>query len=190
MRVPKLFYFIFLVSIVGCKPKSGKAPALEELKANKHSIDSMITEESIIILAKVSDEKGLIKIKDNKYPENVETTYNLVKDKDGHIVYIAELPFSKDSNWFIAYRSYFNTEGKLFAFQRLNNFLHSECVRGAAMEKSTNYYNAKFKLIDSTYTLTDSQKKPLKRSDCKFPYNLPYKVFKTVAEYKEERGID
>jgi hypothetical protein len=187
----RIFYSLLIVFFAGaCKPKSGKSPGLDELKAQKQHIDSMITEKSIVILAKVEGEKRLVKVEGNKYPPNMEATYNVVKDENGKTVYIAELPFSKNSDWFIAYRSYFDNDGKIFAFQRLNNFLHSECVRGAAMEKSTNYYNRKFKLIDSTYTLTDSQKKPLDRSDCKFPYNFPYKVFKTVGEYKDERGID
>lgn len=181
---------LLLCSIIACKSKSKKAETIEQLRLKKASIDSMITDSSLVIYVKTSGSDKLLKVESKQYPESIETTYNVLKNEDGDILYIAELPFSETSDWFQAYRSYFDEDGKLFAFQRLNNFLKSECTRGAAIEKSTSYYSSKFKRIDSVYTLTDSYNKPLVKTSCKFPYNFPFKIFKDAKSFISERGIN
>ncbi|WP_374165900.1 hypothetical protein [Arcticibacter sp. MXS-1] len=160
-----------------------------QLEKQKYETDRLISDKSLLVLAKVKGQHDLVRVENKRYPQDIETTYNVLKDHKGRIVYIAELPFSKTSEWFIAYKSYFDSTGNLFAFQRLNNFLNNGCTHGAAMENTIRYYDSSFKVVDSVYTLTDTYKKPLKKEACNFPYNFPYQVFRTLEEYRENRAM-
>ncbi len=178
-----LALFSLFISLSACNDSAGP------LKTKKKEIDKKITPTSLIVLAKLWDEPELVKVENQQYPTGIRFTYNILKDDKGRIVYINEMPFSMKSDWFIAYKSYFDTAGNLFAFQRQNNFLKNNCTKGALLENYTRYYDSKFKVTDSIYTLTDSKLKSVQRSACTFPYNFPYKVIKTLPEYKKEKGI-
>src|SRR5690606_31196638 len=108
----------------------------------------------------------------------------------GRFRYFVEIPFSDSGDWFIAYKSYYNIEGRLIAFQKETNFFNNECTDEVAHEVSLKYYNSQFELIDSVYTLTDSDKNPLKRSSCFFPYNYPFKIYRTVQILKKGLNIN
>ena len=139
-----------------------------------------------MLFVKPTDKKDLMQLKVREhYPGKIEAAYNVLKNPEGKVIYVAEIPFSPKDDWFIAYKSYFNENGKLFAFQRLNNFFHSECTKGAALESLTRFYNDDFTVADSSYTLTDSNKKELDKEKCKFPDSFPYTVAKTLEEYRK-----
>ena len=174
----------FGLSISGC----GDDPA-GDLKLQRRQIDKKITPQSLSVYTKLWDKPDLLKIENRQFPDGIRYTYNILKDEKNRIVYINEMPFSMKHDWFISYKSYFDTAGNLFAFQRQNNFLKNKCTKGAVLENYTRYYEAKFKVIDSKYTLTDTKLKSVPRSKCVFPYNFPYKVIKTLKEYKKEKGI-
>jgi len=188
----RLAYLLIAVTslISACSSSDKKDENTSKLKHQKYSIDSAINAQSLLIFVKVKDQAGLIPADKGRNLENVEAAYNVFKDKTGKVVYIAELPFSPKDDWFISYKSYFDVNGKLFAFQRQNNFFGSECIKGAAMENLVKLFNPDFTLADSTYTLTDTKKNELDKAKCKFPYNFPYKINKTLEEYKKERGIE
>lgn len=163
--------------------------ALKELAALKRDIDNMMSDSTLQVLVKVKGKRELQLIKDRGYPRNIETTYNVLRDTTGRVLFISEMPYNATSEWFIAYKSYFDENGKLFAFQRQNNFLNNGCTHGAAMENSVGYYNEDFLLVDSLYTITDTYKKPLDKKACKFPYNFKYTVNKTLDEYLAAKNI-
>ena len=190
LYITSLLTAFFLSSGCGHSGSGGCTDdAVAALKKQKNKTDLLITDKSLEVYAKVKGAKEPLKVENKRYPRDIETTYNLLRDAKGRVLYIAEMPFSETSDWFIAYKSYFDTTGTLYSFQRINNFLNNGCTRGAAMENMVKYYDASFKVQDSTYTLTDTYKKPLEKGACKFPYNFPYQVFRTLKEYKESRGI-
>ncbi|MGV8879525.1 MAG: hypothetical protein ACOH2A_10885 [Sphingobacteriaceae bacterium] len=182
------FFASYLTACTTNKPDQTSSQT-EALIRKKRSVDSLITDQSLTILAKVVGKKELIIVKNRQYPAKLEVTYNLLKDGEGKIIYLAELPYSETSDWFIAYKSYFDPSGKLFAFQRLNNFMGSKCAPGAAMENLIRYYDDKAQVIDSTYTLMDTFNKPLQKDSCLFPYNFPYEVVQQLSDYKKQKGI-
>ncbi|PRY49188.1 hypothetical protein B0I27_11273 [Arcticibacter pallidicorallinus] len=162
---------------------------LKELVTLKRDIDNMMSDSTLQVLVKVKGKRELQVVKDRGYPRNIETTYNLLRDTTGRVLFISEMPYNATSEWFIAYKSYFDADGRLFAFQRQNNFLNNGCTHGAAMENSIGYYNEEFLLIDSVYTITDTYKKPLDKKVCKFPYNFKYTIIKTLNEYIAAKNI-
>lgn len=162
---------------------------LKELTALKNDIDNRMSDSTLQVLVKVKGKAELQMVRERRYPRNIETTYNLLRDTTGKVLFISEMPYNATSEWFIAYKSYFDEDGKLFAFQRQNNFLNNGCTHGAAMENSIGYYNDDFLLIDSLYTITDTYKKPLDKKACKFPYNFKYTINKTLNEYLVAKNI-
>ncbi|KAA8481693.1 hypothetical protein [Arcticibacter tournemirensis] len=192
MKGSYIICFALAIGLSACKNSKKNVSGndlTEQLKEQKYNTDRQISDSSLIVLVKVKGEKNLVRVENKRYPRNIETTYNVLKDKKGRIIYLAELPYSETSEWFIAYKSYYDSTGNLYAFQRINNFLNNGCTRGAAMENMLKYYDSSFKVLDSVYTLTDTYKKPLDKGACKFPYNFPYSIFKTIKEYKESKGI-
>ncbi|QEK50905.1 hypothetical protein FYC62_03890 [Pedobacter aquae] len=161
-----------------------------KLKGEKASIDALAPDtNSLVLLAKLPGKHKLVRVINDQWPEEVEASYNILKE-NSQLRYFVEVPFSESGDWFIAYKSYFDSEGRLFAFQKETNFFNSECTNEAAREISLKYYDGQFQLIDSVYTLTDSNNKPLKRSSCFFPYDFPFKMYRTVEILKNELNIN
>jgi hypothetical protein len=167
------------------------------LKANKKYIDSLLLDtNNIIVLVKVPNNKNLQVVKNGKFPDEVETTYNLLKNSKGEIIYIMESPTSESGDWDIEYESYFDQHGKLFAFERTAGFFNEECTDGSVKpdepvhEKLVKYFNTHLKLIDSTYSLLDNNKKPLDKSKCISNYNFPYKIIFNLKDYLKANEIN
>ena len=182
----KLLLLTLAVTLANCTNSKNDNSLSAKLKHQKFVIDSLATSTNLMLFVKPTDKKDLMQLKVREhYPGKIEAAYNVLKNPEGKVIYVAEIPFSPKDDWFIAYKSYFNENGKLFAFQRLNNFFHSECTKGAALESLTRFYNDDFTVADSSYTLTDSNKKELDKEKCKFPYSFPYTVAKTLEEYRK-----
>jgi hypothetical protein len=166
---------------------------IDLLKIKKAHIDSLRSDkEKLIVLVKLPNSDRLRIVKKGMFPDSVETTYNIFQDNAGHIVYIMESPYSESGDWDILYSSYFDTDGQLFSFQRIAVFFNSDCtseVDDAAHEKLVKYFNRRRKLMDSTYTLMDIEKKPLKKSLCTFNYDFPYKIIFRLKDYLKTNKI-
>lgn len=191
MKNPLLFLFTVLLFASACADKTKSNAESTRLKHEKYGIDSMLSDRSLLLYVKTPGKTKLTEVKKgDRFPKQIEASYNVLKNKKGKVVYIAEIPFSPKDDWFIAYKHYFDENGKLFAFQRQNNFFKSECTKGAALENLTVFYDTNFRVLDSIYTLTDSNKKKLEPGSCKFPFNFPYSVPKSFDEYKNLQGIN
>jgi hypothetical protein len=170
---------------------------LTALKAYKKHINSLsLDSNNGIVLVKVPNNKNLQVVKNGKFPDEVETTYNLLKDSKGNIIYIMESPTSESGDWDIEYESYFDKEGRLFAFERTAGFFNEECTDGSIKpdepvhEKLVKYFNTHSKLIDSTYSLLDNNKKPLDKSKCISNYDFPYKIIFNLKDYLKANEIN
>ena len=115
--------------------------------------------------------------------DNVETTFNILKDSLGQIITASEFPFSESGDWNIILTHYFDKDGKTFAFERQTNFFNSMCTDGVAFETQTEFYNSDFQLIDRMYKLVDEKNKILQKDSCQFPYNYEYKVSADIDKY-------
>jgi hypothetical protein len=186
----KQLLYSFLIFLVACTTAPKKNKEVADLKKQKYSIDSAINVGNLLLFVKVKGKPGLIPLVRGMDQKKMEAAYNVFKDKSGKVIYISEMPFSPDNEYFISYKNYFGPNGKLIAFERLNNFFGSECAERAAMEDLIKFYNKDFKVVDSIYTLTDTRKNKLNKVKCKFPYNFPYTISNTLEEYKKKRGIE
>lgn len=179
---------VILASACSHAPDADKDARLNALKQQKQLTDARMSDKNLEVWVKVKGKNALQKVEGRRYPRNIEYTYNTLKDEQGRYLYIAQLPFSETNDWFISYKSYFDSTGNLYAFQRINNFLKSECVRGALMENMLKIFD-RGAAIDSVYTLSDTYKKPVSAEGCKFPYNFPYSIEPNLEAYKKRYMI-
>lgn len=163
--------------------------SLDILKQPKIEIDSFVSQnpKNLIVLVKRIDRSDLFQIINENFPEDIETTFNIVKDKAGHIIYACEIPASESGDWFLALNHYFDKNGKTFAFEKQTNEFNSGCAE-ITYETKTEYYDNDFKSIGNDYKLVDNKKKELRKKDCDL-MNYKYKVASNRDNYLKTNSI-
>lgn len=164
---------------------------LERRKYQKTIIDTLFahSKDKLIVLAKLVDKDEPIQIIDGNFPDNVEITFNILKDSLGQIITVFEIPYSESGDWNIFLTHYFDKNGKTFAFERQTSFFNSICTDGVAYETKTEFYNSNFQLINKTYKLVDEENKTLQIDSCQFPYDYEYKVSASIDKYLQAKRI-
>jgi len=158
---------------------------IERLEGQKIIIDTLLSQKKLkleVLVKEPNNEKLTIVLNEN-WPETIETTYNIWKNENGNIILIGEFPNSESGDWYIEYLQYFDKNEKVFVFQRNTNFFNSMCTDGVAYEKITEYYNSDFNRIERNYSLTDKNKKELKKDDCAMYYDYPFEVSDNLKNY-------
>ncbi len=168
-----------------------ESDVMERLRYQKNNIDSLFKHntDKVIVVAKLTDGNEPILIKNGNFPENVETTYNILKDSLGNVMLVSEFPFSESGDWSITFSHYFDKKGKTFAFERQTNFFNSICTNGIAFETRTEFYDSDFKLIDKTYKLVDEKNTTLEKDSCQFPYDYNYDISKNSNKYLKVNNL-
>lgn len=164
---------------------------LERLKYQKTVIDTLFKQSTdrLIVLAKLVNKDEPIEIQNGNFPDNVEITFNILKDSLGQIVSVSEFPFSESGDWNIIFTHYFDKDGKTFAFERQSNFFNSICTDGVAYETRVEFFNSEFQLMDKTYKLVDEKNKTLQKDSCQFPYDYEFKVSANIDKYLQTNRI-
>lgn len=200
----KIFNIIFLVvSFSSCENHQKEVHkentkemidvnSLDFLKQQKVEIDSFVSQnpKNLTVLVKLIDKKKLLKVENEKYPEPeyIETTFDIVKDNQGKIIYACEIPESQSGDWYIAKSHYFDENGNTFAFEMQKNEFGSMCAE-ITYETQTEYFESNFKLIGNNYILKDEKGKNLKKEDCDLR-NGDHKVIKNVFTYLKTKNIN
>lgn len=75
--------------------------------------------------------EGLIKkVPDfNDTPESFYASYNMIRNKAGQIIYIAEYPECESGDWNLIYENYFDTNGNLIVSYENVVFLMGSALR-------------------------------------------------------------
>ncbi len=141
-----------------------------------------------------ADDKGIKKVPHfEDIPENISATYNIIRNKDGNIMYAAEFPYSQSGDYENIYESIYNTKGDLIKFVRKSSFFHSDTLNTdvVAYEKSEYYYNLKHKLLKKTYVMKYGplNKVPL-GVKVEFPYRFKYKKYKTRKKWLRAHDLE
>jgi len=169
-----------------------KQEYIDSLKSEKIVIDTLFNQnkDKLLIFVKFGDNNEIMQIQNENYPNNITSTFNILKDSEGKIITISEFPFSESGDWNIIFTHYFDKDGKTFAFEKQANFFNSICTDGVAYENQTKYYSTDFQLIDDKYSLIDQNGKELTILNCQFPYNFDYKIFKDISEFLQTNKIE
>lgn len=153
------------------------------LKSKKSATDRAIKRYSkkIIVLAKVSARKVLVKVKDENWPDNLEYTFNILKDSAGRIIFIARMPYSESGDWFVSDAHYFDGQGNTYAFEHQENIFNDEVKGGAVKHIISKLYGEGFKNVLAMNKLTDANGKIIPKKVYDFPNNK-YVIYKSLAD--------
>jgi hypothetical protein len=187
MKIQLIFVMTIFCMATACinkEPSSTNAEyptnqdSLTILKKEKALIDTAYQQHKndLIVFVKPVNKDTLIEVKNDQFPPNILTTFNVLKNSAGKTLSISEYPFSESGDWNIRLTHYFDQAGKTFAFEREARFFNSICTDGIAIESLTIFYNQSFQPIHKLYNLVDANNKPLKKDSCQFPYNYTYHI--------------
>ena len=156
-----------------------------KLASKKNAIDHYIDThtKSAIVFVKVPGNKNLVAVKNDRWPDEVEYTYNIYKNPTGKIVFIAQIPFSESGDWDIVHKYYFDDHGNTFAFLKQASIFNDDLKGGVVREILLNYYDQKFKNISQVTKLTDKDYRSIRKN--KNSYDFPDDqsvIYKNLSE--------
>jgi hypothetical protein len=117
------------------------------------------------LFAKVPDSAAVVAVKDStSWPEEVEETYNVVRDSAGHVLLHRTMPTSESGDWFLVATHYFAPDGRTIRYDYEMSGFSEEC--GILRERRRFYYDASFTLIRQDSAYTDKDDKPIDATNC------------------------
>jgi hypothetical protein len=164
---------------------------LETLKQRKIEIDTFMSQNSknITVLVKLIDQPNLFKVENDNFPEpyDIETTFNIVKNDNGKIIYACEIPQSQSGDWFVVLNYYFDDNGTTFAFEKQTNSFSSMCAE-ITYETKTEYFDENLKSIGNDYKLVGDKNKKLNKKDCDL-MDYKYKILSSANSFIKTNKI-
>ncbi len=187
----KLKFFISLFLLAPLFVSAQKTNVVHQIKIKKQQYDSLriIQMEDILVYAKIAGQTELILFNGDEWPDSIEYSCNVLKDKSGTVLLISVYPFSISGDWFVAFTHYFDEQGKTFAFERLTSFYNSGCTDDMVTETIIKYFNSDFNEVKNFYSLTGPNNIPLKKSKCELLYEFEYSVYKNSDEVMKANFI-
>ncbi|QHL88167.1 hypothetical protein GU926_12270 [Nibribacter ruber] len=178
------------------RPTSGMQQALRQQKAIIDSLfevelkDTLLTSrrKKFQVWVKHPETGELTQVVNNKWPEEVETTFNFFMDDQGRIIRISEMPYSESGDWDMMFSHYFTAEGTTFAFEKQVSAFNTYCPNdeypdGITREKAIHLYSPSFTLIDSTYKMTDDEDKDITTRKCELEVDSETQVYRNLSSY-------
>lgn len=164
---------------------------VDQVDKKRLEIEKQISNEEceLIILVKIKGEIDLQRVLEENWPEKVETTYNILKNQNGEIIFIGEIPTSESGDWYLELRHYFTENGNILAFKKRLSYFNDNCGDGVVIEEVTELFNNEFKIIKSTKTLTDQNGKNLTGKECSKVFNWEIDKRSTVKEFVHLKQI-
>jgi hypothetical protein len=160
-------------------------PALINLEKKKAYTDSYIKQHGneLIVLVKIPGKKALVRVKGDHWPDEIEYTYNILKDHSGKIIFIAQTPYSESGDSNIEYRHYFDEQGKAYAFSSEESIFNGNIKGGVIRKMLLKYFDADSKAISETNTLMDKDNKQIKKDPKHFDFSDDaYIIYKNLSD--------
>lgn len=144
----------------------------------------------LTVWVKITGENDFVKVLNEEWPEDIETTYNVYKNQNEQILYISEMPMSESGDWDLELNHYYSETGHLIAFERRLAFFNGPCLPDAVtVQKSIELYDESFKLIKTLKSLTDANGKKL-GEECKDEhFDWDPEIQPTVKAFLDSRKI-
>ncbi|PSR56351.1 hypothetical protein AHMF7605_24060 [Adhaeribacter arboris] len=198
----RIIYIAFLIGIAAaCSTKKDSTSKVfssrEELYKRKIFIDTLFQRnlKQLTVLVKVPNQDTLIEVIHEKWPNEIEVTFNILKNTSGKIIRISEYPFSESGDWEIVYSHYFDDNGNTFAFEKQVGAFNTICpgeddFDKFTIEKVTKLYSLDHAMIDSTYKMMDEKNVDITSKKCEQEVISNNSVFKTLKEYSTIKKIN
>lgn len=173
------FTFIANGQTAKIKTNASDEITLNALVNKKVAIDEYLKKNSkaLTVLVKVPGKKSLVKVKDDEWPDDIEFTYNILRNIKGRVILVVQIPYSESGDWFISYSHYFDEQGKTFSFDKKTNVFSEEIEGGIAYEADTKYYDDHFNMIKQILTLKDKSGKAITKGQNIDAYSYKYNIY-------------
>jgi hypothetical protein len=171
----------------------GQANEVDLLIKKKKEIEAKIksNKNDLIVFAQIKGEKKMQVVKNENWPENIETTFNILKSASGQIIYLGEFPSSESGDWTLELKHFFNDKGETFAFEKRLTFFNEDCGNGVVVEKLTNFFTKDFKLIGTLRQLRDGNDNAITdHKSCSDPYQWTIDKKGSVSELMKLKKIE
>jgi hypothetical protein len=178
MRSCTLIFLLISVS------SFGQGSVIDQREKERLEIENLVkaSGDRLTVLVQVGGQTGLKKVINQGWPDGIETTYNILQNSSGQIIYLGEFPTCESGDWSLGLKHYFADTGKLISFEKTLSYFNSECTDGAVVETIIELYDSDFKVIKSTKTQTDHKGKSLKVTNCEHAYDWTFDKRGTVDE--------
>jgi len=116
--------------------------------------------------------------------------FDICKDAGGRTVLIAASPYDQSGDSYAEYESYFDSTGRVFAYERYRGAVWCPCTTSGYGETIIKFFDPSFRVIDSTYLLQNGKGKKLKDKNCiEQDKEFPYSNYPTVKEFYRSEKI-
>lgn len=171
-----------------------KLDKLDSLRLIKNETDSLIRSGSqITVLVKLFDNPDLYKVVDGNFPDNIEITYNILRNKSDKIIWVCEIPTIEIGDRFVAFSHYFNEDGITFAFERQSNgYSMSDELNldlGYIYETKIKYFEDNLNLLNIDCEVLDEDRNKITTNDCD-NLEYEYKIMENVDEFLKLKKIN
>ena len=130
-----------------CPPKQAdvKGAVIRQLEIKRDSIDKLLKKHGNLLFtyAKIPGRKALVAVTNDKWPDEMDYTYNVLKNASGKIILIAQIPYSESGDWDIEHLSYFDGSGRIFAFVDKQS-IFTDYKGGIVRAINTRYFDENF----------------------------------------------
>jgi hypothetical protein len=158
---------------------------IAQLKAKRLAADKYLKqhEAALLLYLKARGAKETVKVKNGEWPEEIEASYNVLKNAKGKIIMILEMPFSQSGDWSITYTHYFDDAGNTYAYKKETN-VFDDVKGGVIYGTQINYYGPNLKPLAKSNTLKDKYGTKVKDTGHINMYDSWYKhiIYKNLKE--------
>lgn len=163
----------------------------DRILKQKREIEEQIqfNKKDIIVFVKINGQPIPQRVINQQWPENIESTFNILKDNSGQVIYFAEFPKSESGDWFYEIKHFFNDNGQTISIETRLSFFNADCGTGAITETLTDLYLNNFKLHGTVRQLRDNNNNPISGSICINPYKWPVDKKGTARELMSLKKI-
>jgi hypothetical protein len=139
----------------------------------KNRIDKQVeaSRKQIQVLVKLKGSDVPLKITGDTWPEDIERTYNILKDSAGHVIYFAEIPVSESGDWSLELKHYFSHDGQTIAFEKWLRYFNEDCGDGLLTESATELFVGHFEKYATLLRVTDGTGNAITDANCRDPYS-------------------
>jgi hypothetical protein len=162
----------------------GQPNDADRILTQKRGIEDQIklNKKNLIVFVKIKGQPIPLRITNEKWPENIESTYNILKNDLGQVIYFAEFPKSESGDWVFELKHFFNNKEQTISIEKRLSFFNEDCSDGAITEILTDLYLDNFKLHGTVKQLRDSKDNPIRDANCGDPYKWPIDKKGTAQE--------
>lgn len=182
------FAFILAASINAW----GQPNELDLLLKQKKEIEDRVAakKDKLIVLVRIKGEEKTQVVKNENWPENIETTFNVLKNEAGQVIYVAEFPTSESGDWTLELKHFFNDAGETFIFQKRLTYFNDDCGNGVVIDTQTDVFGKGFSYIGTLKQLVDGKGIPIAdRTTCSDPYQWTVDKKSTALELMRLKKI-